>query len=79
MVQKIFRVGAVLQVRGKSRSGHYDDIGKGLYTRPVKIGRRASGWPESEVEALQNAAIRGATSDAISKLVRDLEAARNGS
>jgi prophage regulatory protein len=73
MVCKILRVDVVLALRGKSRSGHYADVASGLYTRPVKIGPRASGWPEPEVAALQAAVIAGTTQDEVRALVRRLE------
>jgi prophage regulatory protein len=76
MVSNILRLPTVIAARGKCRSGHYADVSKGLYTRPVKIGARASGWPESEVLALQSATIAGKAPDEIRTLVRDLEAQR---
>jgi prophage regulatory protein len=76
MVQRILRVAAVRSATGDSKSGHYAKINAGLFTRPVKIGARASGWPESEVAAIQAARIAGKSSDEIRALVRKLEAAR---
>ena len=75
-VEKILRMPIVLAARGKSRAGHYADITNGLYTRPVKIGLRAPGWPESEVAALQAATIAGKSQEDIRRLVCELEAAR---
>lgn len=76
MVKRILRVPAVLAARGKSRSGHYADITAGLYTPPVKIGPRGSGWPDDEVAALQAATIAGKSPDEIRALVRQLTAGR---
>lgn len=76
MVSRILRPPAVVMARGKSRSGHYADVKDGLYTRPIKIGPRASGWPESEVTALQSACIAGKSQDEIRRLVQELEAQR---
>lgn len=77
MVKRILRVPAVLAARGKSRSGHYADITAGLFTKPIKLGPRASGWPDSEVEALQAAMIAGKSPDEIRQLVRHLTSQRS--
>lgn len=73
----IFRLPRVLYERGEiSRSGHYNDVDAGLFTKPVKIGARAVGWPASEVAALNAARIAGKPSDEIRALVRKLMADR---
>jgi prophage regulatory protein len=76
MVARILRLQPVLDARGKRRSSHYNDVASGLYTRPIKIGLRASGWPETEVAALQDARIAGKSDDEIRALVKQLEAVR---
>lgn len=76
MVQRMLRVPDVLELRGRSRASHYNDIRAGLYTPPVKLGPRLSGWPYDEVEALQAATIAGRPPEAIKKLVLDLTAQR---
>ena len=47
-----------------------------LLTPPVKIGLRASGWPQSEIEAISAARIAGKTNSEIRQLVERLIAAR---
>lgn len=76
MVQVIYRVPATLKARGVGRTQHYADIAAGLFTRPVKLGRRMSGWPDSEVAALNKARIAGKSNIEIKALVRRLELAR---
>lgn len=76
MFTKILRLPDVLQVRGRSRTSHFSDIRNGLYTRPVKIGVRATGWPYSEVCALNAARIAGKSEDEIKDLVTKLESDR---
>ena len=73
---QFLRLPEVLRRRAKSRSAHYADISRGLCTRPVKIGKRAAAHPDTEIEALNAAAMRGATEAELRALVRDLEAAR---
>lgn len=72
----ILRLPAVLRARGRSRSTHYLDIERGLFTHPVSIGARAVGWPEHEVVALNSARIAGASVSEIRALVQALEARR---
>ena len=72
----ILRLPAVLKQRGRSRSAHYLDIQNELFTKPVAIGSRAVGWPDTEVLALNAARIAGKTDDEIRTLVKKLEADR---
>ncbi|GJL74547.1 AlpA family transcriptional regulator [Nitrosomonas sp.] len=74
--QVLLRLNDVLSLRGLRKSQHYEDIQNGLFTTPVKIGARASAWPEHEVAAINAVSIAGMTDDAIRELVIKLEAAR---
>lgn len=78
MVQNILRLPAVKAGSGLSRSTVYQRIKHGLWTRPVSLGPRAVGWPESELSALNAARIAGEDDAAIRALVAKLEAARKG-
>ena len=73
---KIQRLKEVLSVRGRSRSAHYQDISLGLFPRPVAIGARSVGWPEHEVQAINQARIAGVSEEEIRRLVTELELAR---
>ncbi len=72
----LYRRPIVQQLTGDSRSTTYRKIGKGLFTKPVKIGGDRVAWPANEVEAINKARIAGKTDDAIKALVIELEAAR---
>lgn len=61
---------------GLPRSSFYARIRAGLFTKPVKIGRRAAGWPAHEVAALNAARIAGKSDEEIRDLVQSLEGAR---
>lgn len=61
---------------GQSRSGLYEQIANGLFTRPVKTGRRSSGWPEHEVELIAAARTAGTPPNEIKLLVDALHEAR---
>ncbi len=59
-----------------SNSTVYAHVEEGTLTPPVKIGLRASGWPEHEVDAINAARIAGQTNDEIRELVETLVAKR---
>jgi prophage regulatory protein len=76
MVQTILRLPAVKAESGASRSTIYLRIKQGLWTKPVKLGLRAIGWPSNEVTALLQARIAGFDDQSIRALVVKLEEAR---
>ena len=76
MALSIQRLPSVLKERGRSRSSHYKDIEDGLFTRPVRIGLRAVGWPSNETGAINAASIAGMNDDEVRELVIELEAKR---
>ena len=76
MAITIFRLPAVKGASGYSRSTVYGRIDDGLWTKPVSLGPRCVGWPETEVSALNAARIAGKSDDEIRALVLKLEAAR---
>ncbi len=51
MAHKILRLPDVIDRVGFSRSTIYDFVSKGRFPAPVRIGIRAVGWLESEIEA----------------------------
>jgi len=50
MAIKIFRLNELLPLRGVSRSTHYLELSRGLWTRPIRLSIRSRGWPAYEVE-----------------------------
>ncbi len=72
----LLRLPEVLRARGRSRSTHYSDIDRGLFTRAVILGANCVAWPESEVIALNRARISGMPDQEIRALVARLEAMR---
>ena len=66
------RLDTTLKKRARSSSSHYRDINDGLFTKPVRLGKKAVGWPVEEVAEL-NAARRAGVSDTqIRKIVDKL-------
>jgi len=78
MTCKILRLPKLLHQSGYSRSTLYQRIADGLWTRPVPIGPRAVGWPDTEVTSLIAACIAGRSPDQIRALVLKLQTARTG-
>ena len=61
---------------GKSRSTIYADIARGVFPAPVDIGPQSVAWIETEVEAVLQSIIRGASEDELRKLVGEMHEAR---
>jgi prophage regulatory protein len=53
----IVRLPSVERASGLSKSSIYALIAAGKFPRPVKLGKRASGWLESDIAAWQAARI----------------------
>ncbi len=75
-IPRMLHIPEQCDLRGKSRSSHYNDIAAGLWPKPIPIGRKAVANPETEVAAMQRATIAGASDDEKRALVKKLEAAR---
>ena len=70
------RIKAVCEATARSRSTVYEDVKRGLFTRPVALGERAVAWPKHEVEAVNRAKLAGATAADLRSLVDRLHQAR---
>ena len=53
MIKKIYRLPDVMNMTGLSRSSIYLRISTNEFPKPVKLGRRAVGWPEESIIAWQ--------------------------
>ena len=73
---RILRLPAVIDKTGKSRSPIYADIQAGVFPTSIKLGARAAGWPEHEVDQINAARIAGANDETLRKLVAKLHEQR---
>lgn len=73
---KLSRLPQVLDATANSRSALYVKVAAGLFTKPVKRGKRCVAWPDYEVSAINAARIAGKTDDEIRALVARLEIER---
>ena len=53
MIKKMYRLPEVMDMTGLSRSSIYLRVSTNEFPKPVKIGRRAIGWPEDSIIAWQ--------------------------
>lgn len=53
MIKKIYRLPDVMNMTGLSRSSIYLRVSTNEFPKPIKIGRRAVGWPEDSIIAWQ--------------------------
>jgi len=51
MVEKHYRRTEVEDITGLSRTTIYNMMSRGEFPRPVRLTRKAVGWPESVIEA----------------------------
>lgn len=73
---RLLRFPAVIASNGDAKSTFYARIAQGLWTKPVKLSKHASDWPEHECDTLNAARIAGKSDDEIRALVKELHAAR---
>ena len=50
MLKQIYRFPEVMKLTGLSRSSIYLAVSKEEFPKPIKIGRRAVGWPNDVIE-----------------------------
>jgi prophage regulatory protein len=76
MSKKILRLPQVMTECGLARSTVYLRIKQGLLTRPISLGPRSVGWPQAEIETINNARISEKSEDDIRALVTKIQANR---
>jgi prophage regulatory protein len=57
MISEIHRLPDVLTTFGVSRSHIYQQVKDGLFVKPIRLGKRAVGWPSNELGALLSARV----------------------
>ncbi|PJC20462.1 MAG: transcriptional regulator [Comamonadaceae bacterium CG_4_9_14_0_8_um_filter_57_21] len=73
----ILRMPAVKAETGhRSHASIYSAVKGGLFTKPIRIGQRAVGWPSDEVQSINAARIAGKSDAQIRELVDRLHAKR---
>ena len=79
MVYTMLRLPAVTTRTGLSRSTIYARIEEGTIPKPISLGGRAVGWPDFEIDAVNQARLQGKTDTEVRDLVAQLVRARSGS
>ena len=75
-VDRLVRERERKEITGVAQSTWYEQIASGLAPPPIKLGKSAAAYPQSELAALNAARIAGKPDDEIRKLVERLVAAR---
>jgi prophage regulatory protein len=75
---RLLRLAEVKALTGFGNTTVYRRIADGLLTVGVPIGPMLRGWPAREIEAINEARIRGDSDDEIRELVVRLETSRTG-
>lgn len=74
----IWRIDVCKQEAGyRSNASIYNLVREGLWTKPVSIGQRSVGWPDTEVKAICSARIAGKNEAEIRELVTRLHVLRS--
>ena len=76
MSRTFHRRPAVQAVFGLAPPTIYQHVSKGLLTRPVNLGLKATGWPVDEIDKIVSARVAGKGEVEIKALVARLMAAR---
>jgi prophage regulatory protein len=76
MSLRILRLPEIKTKTGFSRSALYSRIQQRLMTKPISLGGRAVGWPESEIDQILAAQIAGKSNEEIFRLVEQMTLAR---
>ncbi|MEN8131867.1 MAG: AlpA family phage regulatory protein [Pseudomonadota bacterium] len=76
MAISMLRKPSVRQRTGYANSTLYARIEKGLFPPPVRIGKKMSGWPDTEVDAVIAATVAGYPPERLRDLVSRLVAER---
>ena len=50
MAHRILRLPAVMDVTGLGRTTVYEQMATGRFPRPIKLGERAVGWLEDDIQ-----------------------------
>ena len=78
-INQLLRRPVIEAATGWTRSTIYRNIDKGLFSLPISLGGGRVAWPQTEVQALNQARIAGKSDAEIKSLVIELEALRSGS
>ena len=76
MQESLIRLKRVEDRTGLKKSMVYDLISKEEFPKPIKIGKRAVAWVESEVDMINAARMAEKSTDEIRGLVKSLMAKR---
>ncbi len=72
----LLRLPSVIERTGLGRSAIYERVKEGLLPGPIKLSPRVSVWPAHEIDACNDAVVRGLSLDERRALVRQMQQRR---
>ena len=73
---RLLRIPEVENVLGLKKSAIYNMVNEGLLTKPIKMGRKVSLWPDYEVQAIVEAIIENREEKEMKSIVEELMGSR---
>jgi prophage regulatory protein len=49
--ERLLKLAEVMDITALGRASIYQQVKRGTFPKPVKLGRRATAWPASEIQA----------------------------
>ena len=73
---RLLRMPEVMSMLGLRKSSIYNMVNEGTLTSPIKMGKKASLWPDYEIQAVVEAIIKSMGKDEMKALVCNLMSSR---
>lgn len=75
-ITTLLRLPKVIELTGLGRSVIYERVKAGLLPAPIKLGPRVSVWPANEIDACNDAIVKGLSDEERRALVQRMHAQR---
>jgi len=69
---QIIKLKSVVKTTGLSRSTIYNKISEGVFPKPIRLGERAIGFLESEVQAFVALLVKGVSNEEMRVAIIDI-------
>ncbi len=76
-MKKLLRMTDVTEMIGLKKSAVYKMVNDGVLTKPIKMGKKVSLWPDYEIQTIIDAIIENRNQDELKTLVNNLMESRS--
>ncbi len=76
-MKKLLRLTDVTEMIGLKKSAVYKMVNDGVLTKPIKMGKKVSLWPDYEIQTIIDAIIENRNQDELKTLVNNLMESRS--